>query len=163
MEDKYLLEMTNICKSFPGVKALDNASLRVSHGTVHALMGENGAGKSTLMKSLFGIYKIDKGDVLVEGMPVSYSSPKDAMEHGVAMVHQELNQVSTRSVMENIWLGRFTKKAKIFISNKDMYNATKELFDELEIDISPKAIVNTLSVSKRQMIEIGRASCRERV
>ena len=92
-EENILLEMLDICKSFPGVKALDNACLTVKKGTVHALMGENGAGKSTLMKCLFGIYKKDSGSIKIEGEEVEFSGPKNAMENGVAMVHQELNQV----------------------------------------------------------------------
>ena len=102
-----LLEMKNICKSFPGVKALDNVSLTVKRGTVHALMGENGAGKSTLMKCLFGIYSKDSGQILLNGKEVSFKTSKEALEHGVAMVHQELNQALKRNVMDNIWLGRY--------------------------------------------------------
>ena len=102
-----LLEMKNICKSFPGVKALDNVSLTVKRGTVHALMGENGAGKSTLMKCLFGIYSKDSGQILLNGKEVSFKTSKEALEHGVAMVHQELNQALKSKVMDNIWLGRY--------------------------------------------------------
>ena len=102
-----LLEMKNICKSFPGVKALDNVSLTVKRGTVHALMGENGAGKSTLMKCLFGIYSKDSGQILLNGKEVSFKTSKEALEHGVAMVHQELNQALKRNVMDNIRLGRY--------------------------------------------------------
>ena len=158
MEDKILLEMKGICKSFPGVKALDNANLVVKAGSVHALMGENGAGKSTLMKCLFGIYNKDEGQIIVDGEEVHYKGPKDAMEHGVAMVHQELNQVLKRNVMDNMWLGRFPMmKNKLFVSEKKMYKMTKELFEDLEMDIDPKAILSTLSVSKRQMLEIAKA------
>ena len=89
----YILEMTGIVKEFPGVKALDNAQLFLRPGTVHALMGENGAGKSTLMKCLFGIYKKDAGSIKVNGEEVEYEDPKQALDHGVSMVHQELNQV----------------------------------------------------------------------
>ena len=103
----YLLEMKDICKEFPGVKALDNAQLKLRAGTVHALMGENGAGKSTLMKCLFGIYKKDAGTILMEGKEVNFINPRNALDNGVAMVHQELNQVLRRNVMENVWLGRF--------------------------------------------------------
>ena len=98
----YLLEMKDICKEFPGVKALDNAQLKLRAGTVHALMGENGAGKSTLMKCLFGIYKKDAGTILMEGKEVNFINPRNALDNGVAMVHQELNQVLRRSVMENV-------------------------------------------------------------
>ena len=102
-----LLEMKNMSKSFPGVKALDNVSLTVRRGTVHALMGENGAGKSTLMKCLFGINSGYEGEIFLDGKQVAFKSPKDALENGVAMVHQELNQATKRNVMDNIWLGRY--------------------------------------------------------
>ena len=101
-----LLQMTNISKEFPGVKALDGVHLIVRKGTVHALMGENGAGKSTLMKCLFGMYKRDSGEILLEGKQIEFTNAKDALESGVSMVHQELNQVLQRNVMDNIWLGR---------------------------------------------------------
>lgn len=101
--------MQGISKSFTGVRALDHVSLTVQAGTVHALMGENGAGKSTLMKCLFGIYYRDEGKILLEGQEVNFKSSKDALENGVAMVHQELNQALTRSVMDNLWLGRYPK------------------------------------------------------
>lgn len=107
MERPALLEMQNITKEFPGVKALDGVSLTVRPGTVHALMGENGAGKSTLMKCLFGIYNKDSGTILLDGKEVNFKSSKEALENGVAMVHQELNQALTRSVMDNLWLGRY--------------------------------------------------------
>ncbi|MBO5682483.1 MAG: sugar ABC transporter ATP-binding protein, partial [Clostridia bacterium] len=98
MSERILLEMKNISKSFPGVRALDNVSLSVRGGSVHALMGENGAGKSTLMKCLFGIYSKDSGEIFLDGKAVSFKNPKDALEHGVAMVHQELSQALKRSV-----------------------------------------------------------------
>ena len=155
-EGTYLIEMRGIDKVFPGVKALDQANLLLEAGTIHALMGENGAGKSTLMKCLFGIYKADAGEILVEGRPVHFSGPKEATEGGVSMVHQELNQVLKRSVMENIWLGRFPKRYG-FVSHRDMYHRTKAIFDELGIDVDPRALVDKLSVSQRQMVEIAKA------
>ena len=113
MEHPVLLEMRGISKTFPGVKALDNVNLTVRAGTVHALMGENGAGKSTLMKCLFGIYNKDSGDITLDGKPVDFKSSKEALENGVAMVHQELNQALTRTVQDNLWLGRYPKVAGI--------------------------------------------------
>ena len=107
MQQEVLLKMEDITKTFPGVKALDHVSLEVQKGTVHALMGENGAGKSTLMKCLFGIYNKDEGHIYLEGKEVNFKSSKEALENGVAMVHQELNQALKRSVMDNIWLGRY--------------------------------------------------------
>ena len=107
MQQDVLLKMENITKTFPGVKALDHVSLELQRGTVHALMGENGAGKSTLMKCLFGIYNKDDGHIYLDGKEVNFKSSKEALENGVAMVHQELNQALKRSVMDNIWLGRY--------------------------------------------------------
>ena len=98
--------MDHITKEFPGVKALDNVNLEVQRGEIHALIGENGAGKSTLMKCLFGIYSKDSGQILLNGKEVSFRTSKEALEHGVAMVHLELNQALKRNVMDNIWLGR---------------------------------------------------------
>ena len=156
MSEQYLLEMLDIEKQFPGVKALDHAKLQLRAGTVHALMGENGAGKSTLMKCLFGIYSKDGGQILMNGKPVSFAGPRDALDNGVAMVHQELNQVLRRSVMENMWLGRFPVKGGLVDSRK-MYRDTKAVFERLKIDVDPKVIIGNLSVSKRQMVEIAKA------
>lgn len=154
-----LLQMENICKEFPGVKALDNVSLTVRAGTVHALMGENGAGKSTLMKCLFGVYSKDGGRIFLEGQEVSFRNSKEALEHGVAMVHQELNQALKRNVMDNMWLGRFPKVAPgiPLTSEKKMYDATKKLFDELGINVDPRTVMSKMPVSQRQMVEIAKA------
>ena len=154
--EKYLLEMTEVSKSFPGVKALDKVNLKIRPHTVHALMGENGAGKSTLMKCLFGIYSRDEGKVFLDEKEVNFISAKDALENGVSMVHQELNQVLQRTVMDNVWLGRYPLKG-IFVDHKKMYEDTKKIFKELEIDVDPKAKVSTLSVSQMQMVEIAKA------
>ena len=156
MSEQYLLEMIDIEKQFPGVKALDHAQLKLRAGTVHALMGENGAGKSTLMKCLFGIYTRDGGEVLMDGKPDNFSGPRDALDHGVAMVHQELNQVLRRNVMENMWLGRFPTKGGL-VNTRKMYNDTKAVFERLNIDVDPRTVIGNLSVSKRQMVEIAKA------
>lgn len=155
-DKKYVLEMRDIVKEFPGVKALDGVQLKVRPGTVHALMGENGAGKSTLMKCLFGVYIEDGGEIFIEGEKINFINPKQAMDNGVAMVHQELNQVLQRSVMDNIWLGRYPGKGGM-INEKEMFNETKKVLDELEINVSPKAKMGKLSVSQRQMVEIAKA------
>ena len=157
MEHPVLLEMRGISKAFPGVKALDNVSLTVRAGTVHALMGENGAGKSTLMKCLFGIYNKDSGDITLDGKAVDFKSSKEALENGVAMVHQELNQALTRTVQDNLWLGRYPKIGGIMVSERIMAARTKEIFDTLEVSVNPKAIMSTLPVSQRQMVEIAKA------
>ncbi|EOR0266535.1 galactose/methyl galactoside ABC transporter ATP-binding protein MglA [Escherichia coli] len=153
---EYLLEMSGINKSFPGVKALDNVNLKVRPHSIHALMGENGAGKSTLLKCLFGIYKKDSGTILFQGKEIDFHSAKEALENGISMVHQELNLVLQRSVMDNMWLGRYPTKG-MFVDQDKMYRETKAIFDELDIDIDPRARVGTLSVSQMQMIEIAKA------
>lgn len=154
-----LLKMEDIQKSFPGVKALDGVSLTVRSGTVHALMGENGAGKSTLMKCLFGVYKKDSGRIFLDGREVDFKNSKEALEHGVAMVHQELNQALKLNVMDNMWLGRFPKVSMYipFTSEKKMYNSTKQLFDELGVNVDPRTQMRKMSVSQRQMVEIAKA------
>ncbi len=151
-----LLDLKDIVKAFPGVKALDHAQLRVRAGTVHALMGENGAGKSTLMKCLFGIYRKDEGTILLEGKEVDFKTTKEAMENGVSMVHQELNQALKRSVLDNLWLGRYPTTG-IMVNEKKMREDTKAIFDELEIDVDMDQKMSELPVSKRQMVEIAKA------
>ena len=159
-EQNILLRMEGICKTFPGVKALDNAELTVRKGTVHALMGENGAGKSTLMKCLFGIYSKDAGHIYLDGQEVNFKNSREALDNGVAMVHQELNQALKRNVMDNIWLGRYPKmgSGKLpIVSEKKMYEATMKVFEELGVKVNPKAIMSTMPVSQRQMVEIAKA------
>ena len=158
-EKPVLLKMENIEKAFPGVKALDKVNLSVKAGTVHALMGENGAGKSTLMKCLFGVYNKDSGKIYLDGNEVDFKNSIEALENGVAMVHQELNQALKRNVMDNMWLGRFPTVAKgiPITSEKKMYNETREIFKKLELDIDPKTVMSTMPVSQRQMVEIAKA------
>ena len=158
MEQDILLQMVAISKSFPGVKALDNVSLNVHGGTVHALMGENGAGKSTLMKCLFGIYSKDSGHIYLEGKEIDFKSSREALDNGVAMVHQELNQALKRSVMDNIWLGRYpTVMGGLAVNEKKMYEDTMAVFEELGINVDPHRIMSTMPVSQRQMVEIAKA------
>jgi methyl-galactoside transport system ATP-binding protein len=153
---KYVLEMINISKEFPGVKALSGVTLKVRPGTVHSLMGENGAGKSTLMKCLFGIYHKDEGEIYFNGNKVDFQNSKQALDNGVSMVHQELNQVRQRNVIDNIWLGRYPEKG-MFIDEHKMYEDTKKIFEELDINIDPRAKIGSLSVSQMQMVEIAKA------
>ena len=159
-KSEYVLEMDNISKTFPGVKALDNVTLKVRPGTVHALMGENGAGKSTLMKCLFGIYRPDSGDILIDGKRVLITDPKVALDYGISMIHQELLSVPYRNVMENIWLGRFPMKnigpIKL-IDDRKMYNDTVKLLENLKMDIYPNTLVGSMSASKVQLMEIAKA------
>jgi methyl-galactoside transport system ATP-binding protein len=154
--ENYILEMQNINKTFPGVKALDNVNFRLKKGSVHALMGENGAGKSTLMKCLFGIYDMDSGKIIYDGEEVDIDSAKHALDYGISMVHQELNQVQSTRVMDNIWLGRFPRKS-LFIDENKMYEDTLQIFKSLDIDIDPKEKVVDLPVSQSQMVEIAKA------
>ncbi len=156
---KTLMEMRGISKSFPGVLALDGVDFKLESGSVHALMGENGAGKSTLMKCLFGVYKRDSGQIFLNGQEVEFQNAREALDGGVAMVHQELNQAGSLSVMENMWLGRLPRvwSALPIISRRRMYEMTKRTFDELGIEIDPTVKISTLSVSKRQIAEIAKA------
>ncbi|MCJ8014291.1 sugar ABC transporter ATP-binding protein [Paenibacillus sp. KQZ6P-2] len=159
-QGEYLLEMNVISKEFPGVKALDEVTLKVRPGTVHALMGENGAGKSTLMKCLYGIYSPDAGEIILDGQKAQIENSKDALNYGISMIHQELHPVPFRNVMENIWLGRFPTRGVgpiQFIDHKKMYKDTAALFKQLDIDLEPDTIVGKLSVSKIQSIEIAKA------
>ncbi len=156
MEQDVLLKMVNITKTFPGVKALDGVNFELKSGTVHALMGENGAGKSTLMKCLFGMYAKDGGQIYLEGKEIKFKNSRDALNNGVAMVHQELNQALKRSVMDNIWLGRYPTVAGI-VNEKKMYKDTMAIFEELDIKVDPYRIMSTMPVSQRQMVEIAKA------
>ena len=157
MQQDILLKMTDITKTFPGVKALDHVSLELQRGTVHALMGENGAGKSTLMKCLFGIYAKDSGQIFLEGREIDFKSSREALDNGVAMVHQELNQALKRTVMDNIWLGRYPKKGGVMVDEKKMYKDTMAVFEELDIHVDPRRVMSTMPVSQRQMVEIAKA------
>ena len=158
MEQNTLLKMVGITKTFPGVKALDGVNLEVKAGTVHALMGENGAGKSTLMKCLFGMYAKDDGHIYLEGKEINFKNSKEALDNGVAMVHQELNQALKRNVMDNIWLGRYpTILGGLAVNEKKMYDDTMAVFEELDIDVDPYRIMSTMPVSQRQMVEIAKA------
>lgn len=157
---EYKLELKGICKSFPGVKALDNVQLSLRPGTVHALMGENGAGKSTLMKCLFGIYKMDAGEIYLDGEKIEVNNPDEAMKHGIAMVHQELQPVPARSVAENLYLGRFPIKSIgpiKWIDHKTMYEETEKWLKEVKMDFDPKAQLGTLSIGQMQSVEIAKA------
>lgn len=157
---EYKLELKGISKSFPGVKALDNVNLSLRPGTVHALMGENGAGKSTLMKCLFGIYKMDAGEIYMDGKKIEVNNPDEAMKMGIAMVHQELQPVPARSVAENLYLGRFPTKnigPLKMIDHKKMYEDTAKWLKEVKMDFDPKALLGDLSIGQMQSVEIAKA------
>ncbi|KZD06141.1 MULTISPECIES: sugar ABC transporter ATP-binding protein [Thalassospira] len=152
-----VLEITGIRKEFPGVVALDDVQFRLQKGTVHALMGENGAGKSTLMKIIAGIYTPDKGTIRLRGDEIRFLSPLDALEHGIAMIHQELALMPFMTVAENIWIRREPQNALGIIDHKKMAAQTQELFDRLRILIDPLTEVRFLTVAQRQMVEIAKA------
>ena len=155
--NEILIEMTNIKKVFSGVVAIEGIDFDLRSGEVHALMGENGAGKSTLMKCLFGMYAKNSGQIFLEGKEINFKNSKEALENGVAMVHQELNQALKRNVMDNLWLGRYPKIAGVMVNEKKIYDDTKAVFKELGIDVDPKRIMSTMPVSQRQMVEIAKA------
>jgi len=155
-----ILQMREITKRFPGVLALDDVSFVVKSGTVHALMGENGAGKSTLMKCLFGIYKMDKGQILIKGKECHFNDAAAAIKTGVSMIHQELSNVPERSVAQNLWLGREPVNKAFFIDHKKMRQDTTTLLEGLNYFFDPNARMSSLSISQQQGCEIARAvSC----
>lgn len=158
MDQDYILEVEGICKSFPGVAALQNVGFKVRRGTVHSLMGENGAGKSTMMKILLGVYSRDSGKITFDGREVSYKGPRDALNDGLAMIHQELSTVQELTVYENIFLGKEICYKGTWIKNENaMRTQASQLFQRLGIDINPDAKMKTLSVAKQQLCEIAKA------
>lgn len=152
----YIVELDNVCKSFPGVKALDNVSFKLKSGEVLALLGENGAGKSTLMKILSGVYTKDSGTMKIFDETIEEMGPVRAQELGIAIIHQELNMCDHLTVAQNIFLGReMTKKG--ILSDGEMNQKAREILGRLNIDIDPETLVGDLSVSKQQMVEIAKA------
>ena len=149
--------MTGVVKTFPGVKALDHAQLKLRPGSVHALMGENGAGKSTLMKCMFGIYHMDEGEVVYEGEKVQIKGPLDALNRGIAMVHQELQPIPERSIGENIYVGRYPMKHGIMVDHEKMYADAAKVLEEVHLNYDPRAKLGSLSVSQMQLVEIAKA------
>ncbi len=154
--NEIIVSMENICKSFPGVKALDHVNFELRSGEVMALLGENGAGKSTLMKVLSGVYTRDEGSLKIFGKEYGDLTPKQAQEAGVAIIHQELNMCRHLSVAENMFLGREISRG-LSLNNAKMEAEAKRILDDLKIDINPKQTVGDLPVSKQQMVEIAKA------
>ena len=154
---EYILDMQNISKTFPGVKALDGVQLQVRPGEVHALMGENGAGKSTLMKILMGIYTMDEGgSITFNGQPYVVHNPKEAMDTGIAMIHQELNPILDMTVYENIFVGREIRRHGI-VDKKAEIEEAKKLIAECGLHVSPTETLRHLTVAQCQLIEIIKA------
>ena len=156
-----LFEVCHVSKAFPGVRALDDVSLRLRRGTVHALVGENGAGKSTLMRIIAGIVAPDAGELRLEGKPVRCDSPRQALASGIAMIHQELNLLPSMSVAENIWIRREPLTAFRLVRHGELRRRTRALFERLRMDIDPDAELRTLSIAGRQLVEIARALSHE--
>ena len=151
-----ILQMKDIVKEFPGVKALDGVNLELYEGKVMALMGENGAGKSTLMKILSGVYKKDAGQIFYKGEETDINGPKDAGEKGIAIIHQELNLLPDLSIGENIFLGREPKKG-LAIDFKKLYSDADDLLKKLNVNTSSRELVGNLSIAQQQMVEIAKA------
>ncbi len=154
---KTVLSIRGMCKSFGRNRVLDHIDLDVKEGSIMGLMGENGAGKSTMMKCLFGTYQKDEGTILFDGREVNFSGPKDALENGVAMVHQELNQCLERSVLDNLFLGRYPKNSMGVVDEARMKREAADLFRRLNMTVNLTAPMKTMSVSSRQMVEIAKA------
>lgn len=156
MGSEYILEIKNCRKEFPGVVALDDVSLYLKRGEIHALVGENGAGKSTIMKILAGIYTKDAGEILFDGKPFAAKKPVEALEKGISMVHQELDLIPDMTVEANVFAGRERTRGPV-VDTKFMTQETKRLMDELGIDLDPKTKVRNLSTAQQQMVAIVRA------
>ena len=159
MNDEVILRMTNICKAFPGVQALNEVDFELRKGEVHALVGENGAGKSTLIKVLGGIHLAEKGEIELEGTSVQIANPRDAIDLKISIIHQEFNLVPTLNVHENIFLGKeLVRKSSRSMDKKLMKAKTLEMAQNLGLSIdSFEAPVRNLSIAQQQLVEIGKA------
>lgn len=158
MFNETILSMKNISKRFPGVQALDKVCFELKQGEVHALIGENGSGKSTLMKTLIGLYHADEGQIFLKGKEVFFRSPSDALKNKISMIHQELCLAPTLSIAENIWLGREEKFTKSGMMNKKLRaKLTRELMEELSLQLDPNTQIKAVSVATMQLVELARA------
>lgn len=157
MADMVLLKMQNICKSFPGVKVLDQVNLDLKEGEVHALLGENGAGKSTLIKILGGIYTADSGSIFLQGKEVKVNSVMDAQKNEIRIIHQEIVLVPFRTITENMFLGRELKSKAGFLDKKQMYEETDKIIREFGLNLSPDTLIQDLSIGMQQLVEIMKA------
>ncbi|MBC8728063.1 sugar ABC transporter ATP-binding protein [Paraburkholderia sp. UCT2] len=153
-----LISVSNLCKSFPGVRALHNVRFELMAGEVHALMGENGAGKSTLMKILAGVYTRDSGEILFDGKPVDFQGPRDAQAVGIGIIHQELQLMNHLSIAQNIFIGREPRKGLGLFLDEDKLNAqASEILARMHVKLDPHTMVGTLTVASQQMVEIAKA------
>ncbi|MFZ2105829.1 MAG: sugar ABC transporter ATP-binding protein [Roseiarcus sp.] len=153
-----LISVKNLCKSFPGVRALHDVQFELMAGEVHALMGENGAGKSTLMKILAGVYTKDSGEILYDGRPVDFAGPRDAQAVGIGIIHQELHLMNHLTVAQNIFVGREPRgRLGVFLDEDKLNRRAAELLDHMNLKLDPRATVGALTVAKQQMVEIAKA------
>ena len=153
----YIVELREISKSFGGVQALDNVTFRCNTGEVHTLVGQNGAGKSTLMKILAGVYLPDRGQVLLEGTPVHFTSPYEAQKLGVSIIYQEFNLIPDLNVAANVFLGREPRHPFGILKSKELIEKAQDVLHRLGLDINPRIMVSSLSVAQQQMVEIAKA------
>jgi ribose transport system ATP-binding protein len=157
MTETLLLQAKGVGKSFPGVRALQDMHIELRRGEVLALVGENGAGKSTLMKLLSGIYTPDEGEFFLEGKPLQVSGPRDALEQGISIIHQEFNLMPDLTVAQNIFIGREPRAGRVFLGERALEAKTAELLDRLHLPLKPRQRVGDLTVAKQQMVEIAKA------
>lgn len=157
MSRETVIELKNITKVFPGVTALNNMSLTLEKGEIHGLIGENGAGKSTLIKVLTGLYQPESGEIYVNGERAQFQNPEQAKEKGVACVYQELNIVPDCNVVDNIFIGNYKKKNKLFLDQKFMEARAVDIMRSLGQEIDLSVLCGTMGIGMQQMVEIAKA------
>lgn len=151
-ENKYIVELRNITKKYPGVVALDNVSIGFKPGEVHAIMGENGAGKSTMIKAISGALTPTSGEVLIDGVAYQHLTPGKSRELGIEVIYQEINAFTTLTVMENIYMGSLPGKNGV-VDKKQLKKQTAELFKEMEFSISPTDVMENMTAGYIQMVQ----------
>ena len=151
------LEMKSICKSFPGVKALENVNFSLRKGEVHVLIGENGAGKSTLIKILSGVHRLDSGEIYMNGEKVHIKNPRHALDLGISVIYQEFNLNPFTPIYENIFLGREFTTSFGFLNISKVIKEANKLLEIVGLKISPVTIINQLGVAQKQLVEIAKA------
>lgn len=163
MDNNKIMEVVKITKFFPGTVALDGVDFDLKKCEIHAVVGENGAGKSTLMKILSGVYHKTSGKIYFDGIEQNFTNPKQALDWGISVIYQELENLIKLTVAENIFLGRLPKSERLagFINFNRLYKDTKELLGRLRIDINPREIVENLSIAQQHLIEIAKSLSHE--